>query len=147
MPTGAHSAHAFCCRLGGLGPQQCTFPASLHLWIMSSGVKKRPSRMTSMSSLLDPWAVLFQLVEEDQRLKSWVGNQKKGSESSRDPGEDPGLGTDRRNRRDDSPAHPRSPSPDFLLRTLCPRGPPPLDSPLSLPPLGSLGLSDSAFPL
>lgn len=47
--------------------------------------------MTSMSSLLDPWAVLFQLVEEDQRLKSWVGNQKKGSESSRDPGEDLGL--------------------------------------------------------
>ena len=119
VPSDAHrSAQCPCFLLqtGGRRPQQCTFPASLHLWIMSRGVKKRPSRTTSMSSLLDPWAVLFQLVKEDQRLKSWVGNQKKGSETPRDPGEDPGLGTDGRNRRDDSPAHPGHASVGFFTR-------------------------------
>ena len=130
VPLDAHRSPQCPCFLqqsGGGGPSNALFPLLSISGIMSRGVKKRPSRTTLMSSLLDRWAVLFQLVEEDQRLKSWVGNQKKGSESSRDPAEDPGLGTDGRNRRDDPPTQPGSLSPDFLLRILRLRGPPPLD--------------------
>lgn len=41
-------------------------------------MRKRPSRTTLMSRLLNPWVILFQLVEEDQRLKTWVGDPKRG---------------------------------------------------------------------
>ena len=57
----------FSCLFPSLGVRGCP---------SKPGLRKRPCRISSMSRLLDPWALLFKLVQEDQRLKSWAGIRK-----------------------------------------------------------------------
>lgn len=101
-PTGAQYP-CFCLLSWGLGPQQCTFPACLHLsesgaafcaTSLPAGRKRAPlSRL--LSRLQDPWAALSKLLRKTRVTRTgWEARctSEKGFKCPRVPGEDPGPG-------------------------------------------------------